>query len=81
MSLDRRVASPALVAIDFSGERDVGDLREGHFTQTVVGMRVRLNVSPDYADQQLRAVRHRQRNRSARIRELRWTFRRWPISS
>jgi hypothetical protein len=37
----------ALVAIELTGERDVGDLREGHFVQAVSGTRVRFNVSPD----------------------------------
>jgi hypothetical protein len=37
----------ALLTFEFSGERNIGDLREGRFTQTLVGTRVRVNVSPD----------------------------------
>jgi hypothetical protein len=36
-----------LLTIEFSGERNVGDLSAGRFTQTLVGTRVRINVSPD----------------------------------
>ena len=36
-----------LVTIEFSGERNVGRLATGDFTQTVAGTRVRINVSPD----------------------------------
>ncbi len=37
----------ALWTIEFSGERDIGKLPAGDFDQTLVGTRVRLNVSPD----------------------------------
>jgi hypothetical protein len=37
----------ALVTVELNGTRNVGRLREGDFTQQVVGTRVRLNVSPD----------------------------------
>jgi hypothetical protein len=37
----------ALVTVELTGERDVGDLPEGHFVQAVSGTRLRLNVSPD----------------------------------
>jgi len=37
----------ALVTVELTGERDVGDLREGSFVQAVSGARVRFNVSPD----------------------------------
>ena len=36
-----------LVTVEFTGERNVGHLASGTFTQTVVGNRLRLNVSPD----------------------------------
>jgi hypothetical protein len=36
-----------LVTVEFTGERNVGRLRSGDFTQTVVGNRLRLNFSPD----------------------------------
>ena len=37
----------ALVAVELTGERNVGDLPEGRFVQAVSGTRVRFNVSPD----------------------------------
>ena len=37
----------ALVGVDFSSERDIGTLREGHFTATLVGVRTNLYVSPN----------------------------------
>jgi len=36
-----------LVTIEFSGERNIGSLATGDFTQTLVGNRLRINVSPD----------------------------------
>jgi hypothetical protein len=36
-----------LLTVEFTGERDIGRLPAGHFTQTLVGNRVRVNVSPD----------------------------------
>lgn len=36
-----------LFTIEFTGERNVGDLPSGRFTQTLVGNRLRVNVSPD----------------------------------
>ena len=36
-----------LLTLEFSGERNVGDLATGAFTQTIVGTRLRLNFSPD----------------------------------
>lgn len=36
-----------LITVEFSGERNVGRLATGTFTQMVVGNRVRVNVSPD----------------------------------
>jgi hypothetical protein len=64
----------ALVAIELTGERDVGDLREGHFVQAVSGTRVRFNVSPDMQissywqyDTQSKSI--------GTNSKLRWTFR------
>lgn len=37
----------ALVTIEFTGERNVGRLETGRFTQTLVGNRLRINISPD----------------------------------
>ena len=36
-----------IVTVEFSGERNVGRLATGDFTQTVVGTRLRVNISPD----------------------------------
>ncbi len=33
--------------MEFSGERNIGDLAAGRFTQTLVGTRLRVNLSPD----------------------------------
>jgi hypothetical protein len=37
----------ALLTIEFNGERNVGTLATGSFRQTLVGNRIRVNVSPD----------------------------------
>jgi hypothetical protein len=36
-----------LLTVEFSGERNIGDLAAGRFTQTLVGARLRVNLSPD----------------------------------
>jgi hypothetical protein len=36
-----------LVTVEFTGERNVGRLQSGDFRQTLVGNRLRVNVSPD----------------------------------
>ena len=36
-----------LLTVEFSGERDIGRLPAGHFTQDLVGTRLRFNVSPN----------------------------------
>ena len=36
-----------LVTVEFTGERNAGRLETGHFTQTLVGNRLRVNISPD----------------------------------
>jgi hypothetical protein len=36
-----------LLTVEFSGERNIGQLPSGRFTQTLVGTRLRLNVSSD----------------------------------
>jgi hypothetical protein len=33
--------------VEFSGERNIGQMPSGQFTQTLLGMRLRVNVSPD----------------------------------
>jgi hypothetical protein len=37
----------ALFTVEFSGERNMGRLPSGDFNQTLIGNRIRLNVSPD----------------------------------
>jgi hypothetical protein len=37
----------ALLTLELSGERNVGRLPAGHFTQTLVGTRAQVNLSPD----------------------------------
>jgi Domain of unknown function (DUF5916) len=37
----------ALLTLEISGERNLGRLRAGRFTQTLVGTRAQLNLSPD----------------------------------
>ena len=36
-----------LVTVEFTGERNVGRLPTGRFTQTLIGNRLRVNISPD----------------------------------
>ena len=36
-----------LVTIEFTGERNAGDLAAGRFRQTLIGNRLRVNLSPD----------------------------------
>ena len=36
-----------LVTLEFTGERNVGRLPSGRFTQTLIGNRLRVNISPD----------------------------------
>jgi hypothetical protein len=36
-----------IVTLEFSGERNVGELAHGRFTQTLTGSRVRVNMSSD----------------------------------
>jgi len=64
----------ALVTVELTGERDAGDLPEGHFVQAVSGTRVRFNVSPDMQissywqyDTQSKSI--------GTNSKLRWTFR------
>lgn len=37
----------ALVTVEFTGQRNVGQLPEGHLVQTLVGNRLRINMSPN----------------------------------
>jgi Domain of unknown function (DUF5916) len=36
-----------LFTVEFSGERNIGRMASGNFTQTLVGTRLRVNISPD----------------------------------
>jgi hypothetical protein len=36
-----------LMTVEFTGERNAGRLRSGRFTQTLIGNRLRVNISPD----------------------------------
>jgi len=63
-----------LLTVELSGERDIGRLASGRFTQTLVGNRLRVNLSPDLSiasyvqyDTDSRALGTNTR--------LRWTFR------
>jgi len=63
-----------IVTIEFSGERNVGRLATGDFTQTIVGTRLRVNFSPDLSlssyvqyDTDIESIGTNTR--------LRWTFR------
>ena len=62
-----------LFTLELSAERDVGDLREGRFTTTLVGTRGRVNVSPDL--QIASYVQYDTVSRSVGTNtRLRWTF-------
>jgi Domain of unknown function (DUF5916) len=64
----------ALVTLDVSGERNIGKLDEGRFSQTVVGTRMRVDVSPD-----LQISSYWQYDSDSKSvgtnSKLRWTFR------
>lgn len=64
-----------LLTVEFSGERNLGRrLSAGDFTTTLVGTRVRLNVSPDIAIASY--VQYDTESRSIGVNNrLRWTFR------
>ena len=38
-----------LLTVEFTGERNMGDLATGRFRQTLVGTRLRVNLSPDFS--------------------------------
>jgi hypothetical protein len=63
-----------LLTVEFTGERNIGRLPSGRFTQTVVGNRVRVNVSPDLSIASY--VQYDTETDSIGINtRLRWTFR------
>jgi hypothetical protein len=63
-----------LVTLEVSAERNVGRLPQGDFTQTLLGLRARLNLSPDL--QVTSFVQYDDASRSLGSNSrLRWTFR------
>ena len=63
-----------LVTVEFTGERNIGRLPSGHFTQTLVGNRLRLNISPDLSIASY--VQYDTDSHSVGTNtRLRWTFR------
>jgi hypothetical protein len=63
-----------IVTIEFSGERNIGRLATGRFTQTVTGTRLRVNVSPDLSVSSYVQYDTDSRSLGTNTR-LRWTFR------
>ena len=64
----------SLVTVEFSGEQNMARLPEGDFDQTLVGTRVRLNVSPDLSVASY--VQYDTVSDSVGVNtRLRWTFR------
>jgi hypothetical protein len=62
-----------LVTVEFTGERNVGRLSSGRFTQTLVGNRLRVNVSPDLSIASY--VQYDTESDSVGVNSrLRWTF-------
>lgn len=62
-----------LFTVEFSGERNIGRLETGRFTQTLVGSRLRVNVSPDLSVSSY--VQYDTDSDSVGINtRLRWTF-------
>jgi len=63
-----------LVTVEFTGERNVGRMPSGHFTQTLVGNRLRVNISPDLSVSSY--VQYDTDSHSVGTNtRLRWTFR------
>lgn len=63
----------SLVTLEFTGERNVGRLPSGRFEQTLVGNRLRLNISPDLSVSS--DVQYDTDSESVGINtRLRWTF-------
>jgi len=64
----------SLFIVEFSGERDVGRMPEGDFSQDLVSTRLRLNVSPDLQLSSL--VQYDTESHSVGTNtRLRWTYR------
>jgi len=63
----------AFLGIEFSGERNIGDLPQGEFTQEVFGTRLNLNFSPDLVLNSFVQYDNDSRLVGTNTR-LRWTF-------
>jgi hypothetical protein len=62
-----------LVTIEFTGEHNVGHLPAGDFTQTLIGNRLRINISPDLSIASY--VQYDTESDSIGVNtRLRWTF-------
>jgi hypothetical protein len=63
-----------LLTLEFTGERNIGRLPEGRFDQTLVGNRLRINISPDLSIASY--VQYDTDSKSVGTNtRLRWTFR------
>jgi hypothetical protein len=64
----------ALLTVEFTGERNIGHLSNGSFDQTLVGNRLRVNVSPDLSIASY--IQYDTESDSVGVNtRLRWTFR------
>jgi hypothetical protein len=77
-TLDEIIATTAwkpssLVNIELNATRNVGHLREGRFTQDLVGARLRLNVSPNFQFNSYAQYDNQSDTFGANTR-VRWTF-------
>jgi len=63
----------SLFIMEFTGERNVGKVSGGRFTQDVLGTRVRVNVSPDLQVNSFVQYDNESRDVGTNTR-LRWTF-------
>jgi Domain of unknown function (DUF5916) len=63
-----------LLTVEFSGERDIGRLPAGRFTETLIGNRLRVNISPDLSISSYVQYDTESDSIGTNTR-LRWTFR------
>jgi hypothetical protein len=63
-----------ILTVEFSGERNIGRLAAGNFTQTVAGTRLRVNISPDLSIASYIQYDTDSESYGTNTR-LRWTFR------
>ena len=63
----------ALFTFSLSGERDIGQLKEGRFDQTLLGVRTRVNISPDLQVSSFVQYDTESRTIGTNTR-MRWTF-------